>query len=252
MPGKRYSLPNLPYKYNALEPTISEKIMTLHHDKHHLAYVNGANASLDKLEKARQTGFAGIDVRGISRDLAFNASGHTMHSIFWPNMKQGGGGLPGGRLGDQINKDFGKFDSFKEQFSNAAKQVEGSGWGILAYEPVSDQLMTLQAEKHMDLTVQGMTPLLVLDVWEHAYYLDYVNDRAKYVDAWWTWSTGTTWRHASTRFESSPPNSHSFLFTASPLGVHLSPAIPASMQLLQTDPSPDPRGRYLLPSWSPP
>src|SRR5947209_15730497 len=90
MPGKRYSLPNLPYKYNALEPTISEKIMTLHHDKHHLAYVNGANAALDKLEKARQTGFAGIDVRGISRDLAFNASGHTMHSLFWPNMKQGG------------------------------------------------------------------------------------------------------------------------------------------------------------------
>src|SRR6266566_2325265 len=88
MPGKRYSLPNLPYKYNALEPTISEKIMTLHHDKHHLAYVNGANAALDKLEKARQTGFAGIDVRGISRDLAFNASGHTMHSLFWPNMKQ--------------------------------------------------------------------------------------------------------------------------------------------------------------------
>lgn len=185
MPGKRYSLPNLPYKYNALEPTVSEKIMTLHHDKHHLAYVNGANAALDKLEKARQTGFAGIDVRGISRDLAFNASGHTMHSIFWPNMKQGGGGTPGGRLGDQINKDFGKFDSFKEQFSNAAKQVEGSGWGILAYEPVSDQLITLQAEKHMDLTVQGMTPLLVLDVWEHAYYLDYANDRAKYVDAWW-------------------------------------------------------------------
>src|SRR5207247_1421983 len=90
MPGKRYSLPNLPYKYNALEPTISEKIMTLHHDKHHLAYVNGANAALDKLEKARQTGFAGIDVRGISRDLAFNASGNTMHSLFWQNMMLGG------------------------------------------------------------------------------------------------------------------------------------------------------------------
>ena len=198
MPGKRYTLPNLPYKYNALEPTISEKIMTLHHDKHHLAYVNGANAALDKLEKARQTGFAGIDVRGISRDLAFNVSGHTMHSIFWPNMKQSGGGMPGGRLADQINKDFGKFDSFKEQFGNASKQVEGSGWGILAYEPVSDQLITLQAEKHMDLSVQGATPLLVLDVWEHAYYLDYVNDRAKYVDAWWN---VVNWDDAAARFD---------------------------------------------------
>ncbi len=198
MPGKRYSLPNLPYKYNALEPTISEKIMTLHHDKHHLAYVNGANAALDKLEKARQTGFAGIDARGISRDLAFNASGHSMHSLFWPNMKQGGGGTPGGRLGDQINKDFGKFDSFKEQFGNTAKQVEGSGWGILAYEPVSDQLITLQAEKHMDLAVQGMTPLLAVDVWEHAYYLDYVNDRAKYVDAWWN---VVNWDDVAARFD---------------------------------------------------
>ena len=198
MPGKRYSLPNLPYKYNALEPTISEKIMTLHHDKHHLAYVNGANAALDKLEKSRQTGFAGIDVRGISRDLAFNASGHTMHSLFWPNMKQGGGGTPGGRLADQINKDFGKLDSFKEQFGNTAKQVEGSGWGVLAYEPVSDQLITLQAEKHMDLAVQGMTPLLVVDVWEHAYYLDYVNDRAKYVDAWWN---VVNWDDVAARFD---------------------------------------------------
>jgi Fe-Mn family superoxide dismutase len=198
MPGKRYSLPNLPYKYNALEPTISEKIMTLHHDKHHLAYVNGANAALDKLEKARQTGFAGIDVRGISRDLAFNASGHTMHSLFWPNMKQGGGGTPGGRLADQINKDFGKFDSFKEQFGNTAKQVEGSGWGILAYEPISDQLITLQAEKHMDLAVQGMTPLLAVDVWEHAYYLDYANDRAKYVDAWWN---VVNWDDVAARFD---------------------------------------------------
>src|SRR5207245_4839380 len=105
---KRYSLPNLPYKYNALEPTISEKIMTLHHDKHHLAYVNGANAALDKLEKARQTGFAGIDVRGISRDLAFNASGHTMHSLFCQNMKKVGGGWAGERFDATIITEFGK------------------------------------------------------------------------------------------------------------------------------------------------
>ncbi len=184
MPGKRYTLPDLPYKYNALEPQISEEIMRLHHDKHHLAYVNGANAALDKLEKARQTSFAGVDVRAIERDLAFNASGHSMHTIFWNNMVQGGG-KPGGVIADKINQDFGKFDSFKEQLGNAAKQVEGSGWGILAYEPVSDQLVTLQAEKHHDLTIQGMTPILVVDVWEHAYYLQYRNDRGSYVDAWW-------------------------------------------------------------------
>src|SRR5437667_349334 len=113
-------------------------------------------------------------------------------------MKQGGGGTPGGRIADQINKDFGKFDSFKEQFGNTAKQVEGSGWGILSYEPASDQLITLQAEKHMDLAVQGMTPLLAVDVWEHAYYLDYVNDRAKYVDAWWN---VVNWDDVAARFD---------------------------------------------------
>ncbi len=198
MPHHRYKLPDLPYPYNALEPTISEEIMKLHHDKHHLAYVNGANAALDKLEKARQTGFAGVDVKAIERDLAFHGSGHTMHSTFWPNMKPHGGGKPGGRVADQINTDFGKFESFKEQLSNAAKQVEGSGWGVLAYEPWSDQLITLQAEKHNDLTVQGVVPILVLDVWEHAYYLQYRNDRASYVDAWWN---VVNWDDVEKRFE---------------------------------------------------
>ncbi|HEX9239797.1 MAG TPA: superoxide dismutase, partial [Candidatus Bathyarchaeia archaeon] len=173
MPHHRYKLPDLPYAYNALVPTISEEIMKLHHDKHHLAYVNGANAALDKLQKARETGFAGVDVKAIERDLAFHGSGHTMHSTFWPNMKPNGGGKPGGKIADQINTDFGKFESFKEQFSTAAKQVEGSGWAVLAYEPWTQQLITLQAEKHNDLTVQGVVPILVLDVWEHAYYLQY-------------------------------------------------------------------------------
>src|SRR5438552_426161 len=185
MPHHRYKLPDLTYAYNALIPTISEEIMRLHHDKHHLAYVNGANAALDKLQKARETGFAGVDVKAIERDLAFHGSGHTMHSNFWPNMKPNGGGNPARKIADQINTDFGKWDSFKEQFSTAAKQVEGSGWSVLAYEPWTQQLITLQAEKHNDLTVQGVVPILVLDVWEHAYYLQYKNDRAAYVDAWW-------------------------------------------------------------------
>ena len=195
---KKYVLPDLPYKYNALEPAISEEIMRLHHDKHHAAYVNGANAALDKLEKGRVSVFQGVDVKAILRDLAFNASGHVFHSLFWLNMSPNGGGKPGGTLADQINKDFGSFDSFKLQLSNAAKTVEGSGWGIFAYDPLSEQLLTLQAEKHQNLTVQGSTPLLVLDVWEHAYYLQYKNDRGAFVDKWWDVAS---WSDVEARFD---------------------------------------------------
>lgn len=182
---KRYVLPKLPYSYDALEPTIIEEIMRLHHGKHHQGYVNGANAALDKLAEARETGFSGVDIKAVERDLAFNASGHALHTVFWPNMSPKGGGKPGGSLGDRIDEDFGGFDAFKQQFGAASKTVEGSGWGILAYEPISDQLITLQAEKHQNLTAQGVTPILVLDVWEHAYYLQYKNDRGSYVDNWW-------------------------------------------------------------------
>src|SRR5579884_2037721 len=146
----RYSVPQLPYAYNALEPYISEKIMQLHHDKHHAAYVNGANSALDKLEKARK-----------------------------------GGGKPGGALADKIEASFGGFDKFKAQFSDAAKTVEGSGWALLLYDPETDQLVLTQIEKQNFMHLAQMTILLGLDVWEHAYYLDYLNDRAKCVDNWW-------------------------------------------------------------------
>ncbi len=182
---KKYTLPDLPYKYDALEPYISQEIMKLHHDKHHLAYVNGANAALDKLEAARKGGWTGVDIKGIERDLSFNLAGHVLHSIFWPNMKQNGGGKPGGRLADKINEDFGSFDGFKAQFAAAAKAVEGSGWGLLVYDPLNDQILTLMAEKHNLLSGQSTVPLLVCDVWEHAYYLQYKNDRGSYVDAFW-------------------------------------------------------------------
>jgi Fe-Mn family superoxide dismutase len=195
---KKYVLPDLPYKYDALEPAISEEIMRLHHDKHHAAYVNGANAALEKLEKGRAVGLQGVDVKAILRDLAFNASGHVLHSLFWLNMSPNGGGKPGGNLADQINKDFGSFDSFKLQLSTAAKTVEGSGWGMLAYDPLSEQLLTLQAEKHQNLTVQGSIPLLVLDVWEHAYYLQYKNDRGAFVDKWWD---VVSWSDVEARFD---------------------------------------------------
>ena len=182
---KKYSLPDLPYKYDALEPYISKEIMTLHHDKHHLAYVNGANAALDKLDQGRKNNWQGIDLKAVERDLSFNLAGHVLHSIFWPNMKQGGGGKPGGKLADKVNEDFGSFDALKAQLGAAAKQVEGSGWGLLVWDPTSDQLLTLQAEKHNLLSTQTSVPLLVCDVWEHAYYLQYKNDRAAYVDAFW-------------------------------------------------------------------
>jgi Fe-Mn family superoxide dismutase len=180
----KIELPPLPYKYNALEPVISQKIMELHHDKHHKSYVDGANAALEKLEKYRK-GEIEIDVRATLRDLSFHMNGHVLHSIFWPNMKPPEeNNKPGGKIGDLINKVFGSFESFKKEFSNAAKSVEGSGWAVLLKDE-KDNLYVFQIEKHNLMHVAGFKPLLVLDVWEHAYYLDYLNDRGKYVDNWW-------------------------------------------------------------------
>ncbi len=183
----KYELPPLPYDYSALEPSIDEQTMRLHHDKHHLAYVNGLNNALDKLEEARTSGNFGL-VKHWAREAAFHGSGHFLHSIFWPNMApagQGGGGQPTGELAEQLNSDFGSFDNFKKLFSAAANAVEGSGWALLVWEPNAGQLEVLTAEKHQNLTQWGVVPLLVLDVWEHAYYLKYQNNRAAYVEAWW-------------------------------------------------------------------
>ena len=185
--AKTYALPPLPYAYNALEPHISQQIMTLHHDKHHNAYVTGANAALDKLDKARN-GQLQIDIRGVLRDLSFNIGGHKLHSIFWNNMAPAGnkgGGTPGGKLADQMTADFGSYDKFKAQFSDAAKAVEGSGWALLCYDPELGQLVMTQVEKQNFMHLPELHILLGIDVWEHAYYLQYMNDRAKYVEAWW-------------------------------------------------------------------
>jgi len=185
MPNK-YVLPELPYKYNALEPVISQEIMTLHHDKHHAAYVNGANAALDKLDKARK-GEAQIDIKAVLRDYSFHFGGHILHSIFWPNMASPGkgGGTPGGAVGDKIKADFGGFDKFKQQFGDAAKAVEGSGWALLLYDNTTDQLVLTQIEKQNFMHLAQLPILLGIDVWEHAYYLQYKNDRGAYVDKWW-------------------------------------------------------------------
>jgi Fe-Mn family superoxide dismutase len=183
---KKYELPPLPYSYEALEPYISREIMTLHHTKHHQAYVTGANAALDRLEKQRK-GENPENVRGILRDLSFNLSGHKLHAVFWPNMAPSGkgGGTPGGSLADQINRDFGSFEAFRKQFSDAAKNVEAVGWAILTYDAESDTLLIYQVEKQNFMHPPDLPLILTLDVWEHAYYLQYKNDRASYVDNWW-------------------------------------------------------------------
>ncbi len=175
-------LPELPYGYDALEPWYDRETVTLHHDKHHQGYVNGLNSALEKLHAARAAGDMGA-IKALSKEVAFHGSGHILHSIFWANMKPGGGGEPGGELGKAIARDFGGFEAFKQQFLAATNAVEGSGWGILGYHPALDRLVILQAEIHQNLTLQGVIPLLVCDVWEHAYYLKYRNRRPEWTAA---------------------------------------------------------------------
>ena len=177
-----HELSPLPYSYDALEPYIDEQTMRLHHDIHHKGYVTGLNNAEAKLAEARAAGDFAL-VKHWSREAAFHGSGHLLHSIFWPNMiaASEAKAAPGGALAKAIDRAFGSFDAFKAQFIAAATAVEGSGWGILAYRPDDDALVILTAEKHQNLTQWGVIPLLVLDVWEHAYYLKYQNRRGEYV-----------------------------------------------------------------------
>ena len=177
-----HELPPLPYPYDALEPIIDEQTMRLHHDIHHLGYVKGLNTAEEKLAEARTSGDFAL-VKHWSREAAFHGAGHLLHSIFWTNMTAAdrATATPSGELSRAIDRSFGGFEAFKAQFQAAANAVEGSGWGILAYRPVDDNLVILQAEKHQNLTQWGVVPLLVLDVWEHAYYLKYQNKRPDYV-----------------------------------------------------------------------
>lgn len=195
-PGN-HTLPPLPYPYNALEPYISEEIMKLHHDKHHQSYVDGLNKAEKMLVEARKSGDYSL-VKHWSRELAFHGSGHYLHTIFWNNMKPNGGGIPSGALLKEIEKYFGGFDPFKQHFSEAAKQVEGVGWAILVWSPRSRHLEILQTERHMLLTQWDTIPLLVLDVWEHAYYLQYKNNRSDYIKNWWQI---INWKNVEDRFQ---------------------------------------------------
>ena len=180
-----YELPELPYAYDALEPHISAEIMTLHHDKHHATYVAGANAALEALEKAREEGGNPDTIRALSKNLAFNLGGHTNHSIFWKNLSPNGGGEPTGELAEAINRDFGSFEGFKANFTGAALGLQGSGWAVLGYDHIADRLVVEQLTDQQGNTSAGLTPLLMLDMWEHAFYLQYKNVKADYVKAVW-------------------------------------------------------------------
>ena len=180
----KYTLPELPYDYSALEPHISATIMELHHSKHHQTYVNGANTTLDLLAEAREKGdFANIN--RLQKDLAFNLGGHTNHSIFWTNLSPNGGDKPTGDLEAAIDDQFGSFDAFRGQFTAAALGVQGSGWAGLFWDSIGQNLIIQQFFDQQAQFAAGTVPLLLLDVWEHAYYLDYKNVRADYVKAFW-------------------------------------------------------------------
>jgi Fe-Mn family superoxide dismutase len=184
-PPAVYELPKLPYAADALAPVLSEKIVQIHHGRHHAAYVRGANAALAALAKARESGDM-ANVKALSRELAFHGSGHVLHSLYWQSLKPGPPAEPSGALREAIDRDFGSLDRLRAQFAAAAKAVEGSGWAALVFEPVAKRLLVLEIENHEKLTIWGVTPLMVCDVWEHAYYLQYENNRPKYVDAFWT------------------------------------------------------------------
>lgn len=179
-----YTLPALAYDYAALEPHISATIMELHHSKHHQAYVTGANAALAGLAAARDGGDF-TNVNKLEKDLAFNLGGHTNHSIFWTNLSPDGGDKPVGDLASAIDDHFGSFDKFQAHFTAAALGVQGSGWAGLFYDSIGGNVIIQQFFDQQSQFAAGTVPLLLLDVWEHAYYLDYKNVRADYVKAFW-------------------------------------------------------------------
>ncbi len=192
-----YKLPELPYAVDALEPHISARVMALHHDKHHAAYVKGANETLDALAQARaKRDFASI--AGLERALAFNVSGHVLHSLFWTCLAPRAGRQPDGKLAAAIERDFGDFDAFKTQLTQAATTIMGSGWAALGWEPLAGRLIITQVYDHQSNVAQGSDPVMVLDAWEHAYYLQYENRKAEYFDAIWNvWN----WPVIGRRFE---------------------------------------------------
>lgn len=193
----RYSLPELRYDFAALEPHVSGKLLELHHQKHHAAYVKNANETIEKLEENREKNdFTRLGA--LEKALAFNLSGHVLHSIFWQNLAPKAGGQPDGELASALKEDFGSFESFKKQLTEVASTIMGSGWAALVWEPLGKRLLTTQIYDHQSNLSQGGIPLMVLDGWEHAYYLQYQNRKTEFFDAAWNlWN----WPDIAARFE---------------------------------------------------
>ena len=191
-----YTLPDLDYDYGALAPHIAPEIMELHHSKHHAAYVAGANTALEQLAAAREKGEFGA-ISKLEKDLAFNLGGHANHSVFWKNLGPDGPERPDGELAAAIDEYFDSFDGFKSQFSEAAKSIQGSGWGALVFDPIAGRLNTLAFYDQQNNMPVGQVPLLLLDMWEHAYYLQYKNVKADNVEAFWN---VVNWTDVAERF----------------------------------------------------
>jgi Fe-Mn family superoxide dismutase len=191
-----YTLPDLPYDYSALEPHISGAILQLHHGKHHAAYVKNSNEVLEKLDEARRKeDFS--RVAALERTLAFNLSGHILHSILWQNMTPQGGGAPSGEFASAIQTDFGNFERFRKQLSEVASTIMGSGWAALVWEPVGKRLLITQIYDHQSNLAQAGIPLMVVDAWEHAYYLQYQNRKTEFFESVWNlWN----WQDISARY----------------------------------------------------
>jgi superoxide dismutase, Fe-Mn family len=197
-----YTLPDLPYDHTALEPHISGRIMELHHDKHHAAYVKGANTALAKVEELRAKGdFTTLSM--LEKNLAFNVSGHVLHSVFWTNLSPDGGGEPSGALASTIDETFGGLPLFRQQMNEAAATIQGSGWALASWEPVAGRIQIQQVHDHQGNHGQGTVPLLAMDAWEHAYYLQYENDKAKFFDAIWNI---VNWTDVARRFAAASAN----------------------------------------------
>jgi Fe-Mn family superoxide dismutase len=193
----QYTLPDLPYATNALEPSYSGEIVELHHGKHHKGYVDGANKTVEQLTAARETGDFDT-INQLQKNLAFHLSGHILHSIFWENMSPDGGGAPEGELKAAVDEYFGSFEEMRAQLSAATNTVQGVGWGALAWDPLGQRLNVEQIYDHQGNTGQGSVPLLVIDSWEHAFYLQYKNVRADWVEAFWNI---VNWPDVARRFE---------------------------------------------------
>jgi len=193
----KYVLPELPYDYAALEPHLSGQILELHHGKHHKAYVDGANTTFEKLGEARVSGDFGT-INQLEKNMAFHLSGHVLHSLLWKNMSPDGGGEPDGELAAAVKESFCSFDALRAQISEAANNVQGSGWAALSWVPLSSRLIVEQIYDHQGNVGQGGPPLLALDMWEHAFYLQYKNVKKDWVDAFWNI---VNWPDVADRFE---------------------------------------------------